>query len=310
MRHARPVSLALLFLTVWALSGCGRTAPPPDPKTDAAVDAAMVAQLPPQPLTRLHGIDPANHMVWIKDFDRQTALVPTQLLSPAAHALVPPGEAKVVAYKIERDMVRTRPSPNRHEDMLRIVTTDRGASLRAAVVRHLKRTGYAVIDAQLRSPMSHPKHGSLTVKITEQTDLAARVEFVLVRRATTPLADPIGLLRTPIRWLDGQDFTPIGFEFAHYHAVRFAGAFTDAQQLAYAVRAKDVAALTALLAKRAQADGFSPAAKEAALYRSADGRLFTTRTTDEPGVLVLHVSARWPVAAPKRSATTEGQKEE
>lgn len=295
MWHIQTMRQALLvLLALPVLVGCGRTAPPPDPKTDAAV-TAVTAQLPPQPLSRLHGVDPANHMVWIKDFDRQTALVPAEPLTAATRALVPPGEVKVVAYGIEREMVHTKPAPGRHEDMIRIVTTDRGVTLRAAVVRHLKREGYAVIDEQLRSPMAHPSHGSLTVKITEQTDLAARVEFSLVRRATTPLADPTGLLRAPIRWLHGQVHTPVGYEFAHYRAVRFTGAFTDAQRLAYAVRTNDSRALQAALVKAARADGFYLAAKEAQLYRTDDGRVFTTRTTDEPGILVIHISARWPV---------------
>ena len=173
------------------------------------------------------------------------------------------------------------------------------------MVRHLTREGYAVIDAQLRSPMAHPKHGTLTVKITEQTDLAARVEFTLVRRASVAFDDPTGLLRHPVGWLAGLPHTPIGYEFAHYYAVRFLGAFTDAQRLAYAVRAKDVPALQATLAERAQADGYFPASKEAALYRTDDGRLFTTRATDEPGVLVLHVSARWPVTPAKADTKPE-----
>ncbi|MGK0358200.1 MAG: hypothetical protein ACI9U2_000483 [Bradymonadia bacterium] len=293
MRHALLLLLALLVLV-----GCGPTPPAADPKTDAAVAApvtAVTAQLPPQPLSRLHGVDPANHMVWIKDFDRQTALAPAEPLTTAARALVPPGEAKIIAYEIEREMVHTQPAPGRHEDMIRIVTTDRGAALRAAVVRHLKRAGYAVIDEQLRSPMAHPTHGSLTVKITEQTDLAARVEFNLMRRATAPLADPTGLLRAPVRWLHDQVYAPVGYEFAHYHAVRFAGAFTDAQRLAYAVRTDDLPALKAALVRAARADGFNLAAKQAQLYRTDDGRVFTTRTTDEPGVLVIHISARWPV---------------
>lgn len=302
MRHLDIVDLALPLSLL--LLGCGRTAPAP-PK-DAAVDAKVViAQLPPLPLTRLHGVDPANHMVWVKDFDRQIPLVPAKPLAAAALALVPPGEAKIVAFEIERDMKQTRPTPRRQEDMIRIVTTDRGASLRAAVARHLKRQGYVVIDEQLRSPMAHPKHGSLTVKITEQTDLAARVEFALVRNAETAIGDPTGLLRTPVRWLDGLPHTPLGYEFAHYHAVRFAGAFTDAQRLAYAVRASDAPALQATLAKRAQADGYFPAAKAAELYRTSDGRLFTTRTTDEPGILVLHVSARWPVKPDNVDAAQE-----
>lgn len=293
LRLPSPSRWAPALLSLLILLGCGRTPPTPVPKADAAV----VARLPAKPLSRLHGVDPANHMVWVRDFDRQEALTPAAPLSPAARALVPPGEAKIVAYEIERDMLRTRPKPGRHEDMIRIVTTDRGASLRAAVVRHLKRQGYAVIDTQLRSPMAHPKHGSLTVKITEQTDLAARVEFVLVRKASGALADPTGLLRTPLRWLATQVHTPVGFEFGHYHAVRFAGAFTDAQRLAYAVRVNDVAALQAALARQALADGYELVAKDAALYRTTDGRQFTTRTTDEPGILVLHLSARWPVVA-------------
>lgn len=259
--------------------------------------AGLKAALPPIPLNRLHGTDPANHMVWVKDFGRQIALKPPPELRAAARALVPPGEAKLVAFGFDRGMALTRLSPGRQHDMVRIVTTDRGPALRAAVARHLERLGYAVRDRQLRSPMTHPTAGVVMVKITEKPDLAARVEFNLT--GTQPVKsipdDAVRLLKQPVNWLTDEEFTPLGYEFGHYHAVRFAGAFTHAQRLAYAIRVNDAAQTQKRLVARAKQDGYVPAAKEGALYRTPDGRMFTTRTLDEPGVLVLHLSARWPV---------------
>lgn len=289
----------LLLLAL--LAGCGRT--PPTPPPDAAIDAAppsaqqaLRPDLPPIPLDRLHGVDPANHMIWVKDFGRQNALTPPSQLRAAALALVPPGEAKLVAFGFDRGMALTRLSPGRQHDMVRIVTTDRGPSLRAAVARHLERLGYGVRDRKLRSPMTHPKVGVVMVKITEKPDLAARIEFNLTatQPGDLPAADPIEHLKQPVNWLSDETFTPVGYEFGHYHAVRFKGAFTHAQRLAYAVRVNDLPGLQQRLIQHARQDGYQPIAKEGALFRTADGRTFTTRTVDEPGVLVLHLSARWP----------------
>lgn len=297
-----------LLLTALLL-GCGRT--PPAPPPDATVDAApastanpiMRPELPAMPLNRLHGADPANHMVWVKDFGRQEALTPPAQLRAAALDLVPPGEAKLVAVGFDRGMALTRLSPGRQHDMVRIVTTDRGPALRAAIARHLERLGYAVRDRKLRSPMTHPTAGVVMVKITETPDLAARVEFNLTAtEAASPaaLSDPavIALLKQPVNWLNDEPITPLGHEFGHYHAVRFAGAFTHAQRLAYAVRTEDVPALKRRLIQKALRDGYQMVAQEGALLRTPDGRMFTTRALDDaPGVLVLHLSARWPVVS-------------
>lgn len=293
-----------------AVAGCGRTKPVADaaapPSTADAGVAAKAATLPPIPLTRLRDEGSAgNHMLWVKDFDRQKALTPPASVSAAARALVPPGEARVVAWGVERHMALNVPRPGRYEDMIRVATPARGATLRAAVARHLERLGYPVKDKLLRSPMRHPTHGVLSVQFTEKSDLAARVEFTLARvdvEETTALADPLALMHRPMAWLEGVAHTPLGYELQHFHAVRFKGAFTDAQRTAYAVRVNDVPGVQAKLAERAEAAGFIPVSQEASLYRTPDGRMFTTRTVDEPGVLVLHVSERWPVTAKKPAA--------
>lgn len=289
------------------LAACGRTEPARDAQPPPAPDAAVASALPPLLLKRTQAGGAAQHIDWVKDFDRQVGTGPVApTLSKAALDLVPPGEAKIVAWGVQRHMALTRSRPGRHEDMIRIVTPDRGPTLRAAIARHLQRQGYPVPDAQLRLPMRHPVHGTLTVQITENQALAARVELTLER---TGVADPgavdgLDALNPVFTWPAGLAHTPLGYEFEHFHAVRFEGAFTDVRRIAYAIRVNDVAAAQRVLVERVLKEGFFPASQDAQLYRTAEGSLFTTRTGDEPGVLVLHWSERWPFKAKKGASAT------
>lgn len=291
----------MAFLLIGSLlGGCGRTKPAADARVPPPADATVTAALPPIPLVRSSKDGgEAGHIDWVKDFDRQKGTGdPAATLSKAALALVPPGEAKIVAWGVKRHMALTRPRPGSHSDMIRIVTPARGKTLRAAIARHLKRLGYPVIDPQLRSPMRHPEHGVLSLKFTEKPDLAARVEFTLQRTGLPDLAfaEAIAALNPVFTW-PAAPHSPLGYELEHFHAVRFPGAFTDVRRIAFAIRVNDVAQAQGKLIGRIKGEGFYPASQEAELYRTDTGSLFTTRAGDEPGVLVLHWSERWPTKA-------------
>ncbi|MEZ4468362.1 MAG: hypothetical protein R3F43_28995 [bacterium] len=244
-----------------------------------------------------------------QDFDRQDALTLPAVAPAWLAALRPPLPVKLVAFGLERGMAKTKPVPGRHKQMVRFVTTLHDAALREGFARHLVAQGWPVKDRTLVAPIDHPIHGHLTVTITARAELATRVELVVEGQeapGAPPLEDPTRMLRRPLEWLDDAVAQPIGYEFGHFHAVRFEGAITDVQRIAFAVRFADAGVRDAWrlrLADRAEAAGLRVEARDSLLFRGEDGGIFTVRTTDDPQVLVIHHQQRW-TRAPR---PTDGQ---
>ena len=206
---------------------------------------------------------------------------------------------KLVAYGLERGMAKTKPVPGRHKEMVRFVTTLHDAALREGMARHLITAGWPVRDRTLATPITHPVRGRMTVTITARAELATRIELVVEGQeapGAPPLEDPTKLLQRPLDWLDDAVAQPVGYEFGHFHAVRFQGAVTDVQRIAYAVRFADAGVRDAWrlrLADRAEASGLKVEARESLLFRGADGGIFTVRDTADPQILVIHHQQRW-----------------
>ena len=277
--------------------GCSRPtapeAPPPAPAADAArpVDAHRWtdAQLAEIARRRVH-LTAMQAEMRRRHFAMQGHIEPPAAFPTDLRGVWPPGvESKVTSVGLHRRMSGSRPADT-DRLMTRWVTPLSASETRAALLAHLRATGWLGPKEPLRFPVAVPQRGTLDAEVIEHPERATAVQLTLRRPAAdAPLQTAKTLLSKPPAWLPPANEI-IGFEFDHHHGVVPHGSFSDVLRFAV-VLGGDRATQFEALKRRLAENGYTADPKHAEVYRDGHGATCRAEATGER--LVIHHQRRW-----------------